>query len=235
MKKTFTIFVLALMAMCNTFTACSSSDDNEDKPTKSDKKYKIKNDNIVGVWRNGNDFFVSFSKDGFNSSLLNNKFIDEGDYKIDGDTIFVTNNYFSKTTKYVVNAINDKALSITITYDDRWEGKKTTNMQFTKANDIPCTKNHILVGKSYYAQYSVDKTSQHWNKVFTTYNSMSCTRADVASSAPSTFYYIYLTPKIYFYVIRYGEFYYDNVRYGDVELDDKNQIDSMGYLYGQKL
>ena len=28
MKKTFSIFVLALMAMCNTFTACSSADDD---------------------------------------------------------------------------------------------------------------------------------------------------------------------------------------------------------------
>lgn len=234
MKKLLSMLAITLAV----FASCSSNDDSNDgdvNPPKDNKTYKLHDNNIVGVWRKGSDCFVSFSSEKFNSSLLNDKFVDEGDYTIKNDTVFVKNNYFNKTTKYVVNSISDKVLNVTVTYDDRWNGKKTVNMQFEKAQDTPCSKTHNLVGKSFYAQYSVGSGSQHWNKTFTTYNTMSCTRQDVASSTPSTFYYVYLPPKIYFYVIRYNEFRYDNVRYDNVTLDSNNQIEFMEYLYGQDL
>lgn len=234
MKKILSMLAITLAV----FASCSSDDGNgEDTNSPKDNKvYKLHDNNFVGVWRNGSDCFVSFSSDRFNSSLLNTKFIDEGDYTLKDDTIFVKNSYFNKTTKYVVNSITDNTLNVTITYEDRWEGKKTTNMQFTKATDKPCSKMHNLVGKSFYAQYAMSSGSQHWNKTFTSYNIASCTRTDLASSTPSTFYYIYLPPKIYFYVIRYGnEFWYDHVRYDTVTLDSNNQIEFMEYLYGQEL
>lgn len=229
MKKTFSIFaIFAVITMCGMFTACGDSSEEPTKPT-----YKVNDDNIVGVWKNEDNCFISFSSDKFNSSLLNNKFIDEGDYRIDKDTIFVTNSYFGKITKYVVNSISDNKINVTVTYYDRWDGKKETSMSFTKSSDVPCSKHHNLISKSFYAQYAAKGGSQYWNKVFNSYNTISCTREDAASSTPSTFYYIYLPPKIYFYVIRSGNFWYSNVRYGDVTLDDNNQISSMGNLYGQ--
>lgn len=237
MKKTFSIFAILAIATITMFTSCSSDDDNDnnggEEPT--NPTYKVHDGNIVGVWKNDDDCFISFSSDKFNSSLLNNKFIDEGDYRIDKDTIFVTNNYFGKTTKYVVNSISNNKISVTVTYYDRWDGKKEAKMYFSKTSDVPCSKHHNLVGKSFYAQYSVKGGSQHWNKVFNTYNTISCTREDVANSAPSTFYYIYLPPRIYFYIFRYGEFLENHVRYDNVTLDDNNQITHMGYLYGQEL
>lgn len=234
MKKTFTIFVLALMAMCNTFTACG--DDNDDGSENPEKpSCKINDNNIVGVWKTDNNFFVSFSSDKYNSTLLNNKFIDEGDYRIEKDTIFVENNYFGKTTKYVVNSIGEGKINITITYDDRWDGKKKIKMQLTKSSDTPCSKYHNLVGKSFYAQYDSKGGGKYWNKVFNTYNTISCTNEDVVSSDPSTFYFIYLPPRIYFYVFQNGEFRYQHVRYDDVVIGDNGQISSMGYLYGKRL
>ena len=217
------------------FTSCSSSDDDGTIPGAEKPNYKIHDNNIVGVWRGGNYYFVSFSSDKHNASLISNKFLDEGDYSIKGDTITVSNKYFGNETKYVVNSLSSNKLSMTITYNDRWEGKKTETMSFTKSEDEPCTKTNDLVGKSYYAQYSVSHGSQHWNKTFLTYNTMSCTRSDAASSTPSTFYYVYMKPTLYFYVIRSNEFYYDTVRCGRVEFNSNNQIDGMGSLYGDKL
>jgi len=231
MKKVLLVAIIALAGV--SFGSCSSSDDDDsNSPT---VKYKVHDNNIVGVWRSGNDRFVSFSSDNYNSSLLNNKFIDEGEYAVNGDTITVDNRYFGNTTKYVVDGISNSSLSVTITYNDRWEGKKTEKMQFTKADDKPCSKSNNLVGKSFMAQYSVSHGSQHWNKTFTTNNTISCVRTDTESSTPSTFYYVYLAPKIYFYVIRYNEFYYDTVRYDNVELNENNQIKYMGSLYGEKM
>lgn len=214
-------------------TACGgSSSDSPDSPL---PQYKVHDGNLYGVWRNGSNNFVSFSPEKYNSSLLTNTFIDEGDYTIKGDTIMVNNTYFNKTTKYVVNAINDTQLSVTITYKDPWNGTKTQTMQFKKTTESPCAKTHNLVGKSYYAQYNTNSGAQHWNKIFTSYNIMNSTREDVVKSAPATFYYVYLPPKLYFYVIRSGDFYYDTVRYGDVEFNENNQIESLGYLFGEKL
>lgn len=215
------------------FVSCSSSDDGDDGSPAI--KYKIHDNNIVGVWKSGSDHFVSFSSDKYNSSLLNNKFIDEGKYTVKGDTITVNNQYFGNSTKYVVDEISNSSISFTITYNDRWEGKKTEKMRFAKADDTPCSSSNNLIGKSFMAQYSVSHGSQHWNKAFATNNTISCTRTDAESSTPSTFYYVYLAPKIYFYVIRYNEFYYDTVRYDNVELDENNQIKYMGSLYGEKM
>lgn len=225
--------VLLLLFVSMLFTACGGND-GSDEDHGSSVTYKVHDNNIVGVWKNG-DKFVSFSAEKYNSALLTNTFIDEGDYKINGDTIYVYNNYFNKTTKYIVNSLTSNSLSVTVTYKDNWSGEKTQSLQFTKTSENPCSKNHNLVGKSFYAQYNTNSGSQHWNKEFTTYNSISCTRTDVAKSTPSTFYYVYNSPKIYFYVIRSGEFYYDTVRYGEVKFNESNQIESLGYLYGEKL
>lgn len=226
------IFLIMLTSML--FIACGGNDSYDESDTNESPTYKIQGDNIVGVWKNG-DKFISFSAEKYNSALLTNTFIDEGDYIVKGDTIYVENKYFSKTTKYVVNSLNSTTLSVTVTYKDNWNGEKTQAMQFTKSTESPCSKKHILVGKSFYAQYNTNSGAQHWNKVFTTYNSISCTRTDIAKSTPSTFYYIYIAPKIYFYVIRSGEFYYDTVRYGEVVFNKSNQIESLGNLYGEKL
>lgn len=59
MKKTFTIFVLALMAMCNTFTACG--DDNDDGSENPEKpSCKINDNNIVGVGKRITIFLFHF-------------------------------------------------------------------------------------------------------------------------------------------------------------------------------
>lgn len=231
MKK---ILFAAIIALAGTaIVSCSSNNDDGDNSPKV--SFKIHDDNIIGVWKTESDRFVSFSSDKFNSSLLSDKFIDEGNYTVSGDTIAVINQYFNNTTKYVVDEINDKSLVMTVTYDDRWDGQKKVKLQLTKSIDVPCSKSNGLVGKSFMAQYNVSHGSQHWNKTFTTYNSMSCARTDVSSTAPATFYYVYLAPKIYFYVIRNNMFYYDTVRYDNVKLNSNGQIEGMDYLYGQKL
>lgn len=224
-------FIL-LLGIIGITCGCSSEDSDTQGKTPI---YKIHDNNIVGVWKNGSDCFISFSSDKFNSALLSNKFIDEGDYSINGDTILVNNKYFNQITKYVVNNINDNYLSVTVTYEDRWEGKKSVCAQFEKTSDTPCSKSHNLIGKTFLAQYATNYGSQNWNKEFFSYNTASCTRTDVAKSTPSTFYYVYLPPKIYFYVIQYGMFYYDTIRYDNVTLDNNNQIKHMDYLYGQEL
>jgi len=231
MKKVLLTTMIALVG--TSFVSCSS-DGSDDNPTTP--KYKIHDGNIVGVWKSGSDCFISFSSDNYNSALLNNKFIDEGSYTIKDDTITVSNQYFGKKTRYVINDLTDNSITVSVTYSDRWDGEKTTKMQFLKADDTPCSKINELVGKSYMAQYSVSHGSQHWNKTFSSNNIINCVNTDAASLAPFTFYYVYLPPKkIYFYTIRYNDFYYDTVRYDNIELDENNQIKYMSSLYGQKM
>lgn len=235
MKKRFSMLpIFAFAASMFMLSACGDDDDSGSTIPQT-PSYKIKNGNIVGVWRNGSDCFVSFSANGYNSALLSNTFIDDGDYTINGDTILVHNTYFANTTKYVVNDITNDALTVTITYKDRWTEEKTVKAKFNKAIDTPCVKTHALAGKSYLAQYAFKYGGQMWRKDFFNYNTASCTRQDLAQSTPSTFYYVYLAPKIYFYVIQYSMFYYDTVRYGTVVLDANNQIESMGSLYGEAM
>lgn len=224
MKKLFYVLIAFTLAACS-----NDNDLSENTPL-----YKIHDGNIHGVWKSNDNSFVSFSSENYNSSLLSNTFIDEGDFIIKGDTITVSNHYFNRTTKYVVKSLDGNKMLVSVSYSDLWSGEKTSTMQLTKTEEQPCTKKHNLLGKSFYAQYAAHSGSQHWNKEFVTYNSMSCTRTDVSKSTPFTCYYIYLAPRIYFYVIRNGEFYYDTVRYGDVVFNDDNQIESLGKLYGEK-
>ena len=230
MKKRFTTLMTTLITLV--FISCSSENTDE---SQNEVTYKINSDNIVGVWRANDNKFISFSSDKFNSSLLSNTFIDEGDYFIKGDTITVTNSYFNKTTRYVVNSINNETLSVSINYIDPFLGEQSSTIIFKKTTETPCSKNHELVGKSYYAQYNTNSGSQHWNKVFLTYNILSCNRQDIASSYPSSFYYIYLRPKMFFYVIRNNDYFYDTVRYNEIQLNEQGQIESIGKLYGESV
>ena len=230
MKKRFTTLMTTLITLV--FISCSSENTDE---SQNEVTYKINSDNIVGVWRANDNKFISFSSDKFNSSLLSNTFIDEGDYFIKGDTITVTNSYFNKTTRYVVNSINNETLSVSINYIDPFLGEQSSTIIFKKTTETPCSKNHKLVGKSYYAQYNTNSGSQHWNKVFLTYNILSCNRQDIASSYPSSFYYIYLRPKMFFYVIRNNDYFYDTVRYNEIQLNEQGQIESIGKLYGESV
>src|SRR5574344_555972 len=111
MKKRFTTLMTTFITLV--FICCSRENTDE---SQNEVTYKMKSDNIVGVWRANDNKFISFSSDKFNSSLLSNTFIDEGDYFIKGDTITVTNSYFNKTTRYVVNSINNETLSVSINY-----------------------------------------------------------------------------------------------------------------------
>ena len=145
MKKV--LFLIFITFLGISFSSCSSDDDEGTNPGLEQSNYKIHDNNIVGVWRGGNYYFVSFSSDKHNASLISNKFLDEGDYSIKGDTITVSNKYFGNETKYVVNSLSSNKLSMTITYNDRWEGKKVVTMDLTKSEAEPCTKTNDLVGK----------------------------------------------------------------------------------------
>lgn len=186
------------------------------------------------MWRNGSDCFVSFSANGYNSALLSNTFIDDGDYTINGDTILVHNTYFANTTKYVVNDITNDALTVTITYKDRWTEEKTVKAKFNKAIDTPCVKTHALAGKSYLAQYAFKYGGQMWRKDFlATIRHLAQDR--IWLNQPHLPLLCLFSPQNLFYVIQYSMFYYDTVRYGTVVLDANNQIESMGSLYGEAM
>lgn len=226
--KIWSMIMLVVMAQ-SLMVACGDDGDDNNQP--KPPTYKIHDNNIVGVWKNGN-YFVSFSSDNFNSSILSTSYLDEGDYSVNGDTIIVRNSYFNHQTRYVVKSISEFSLNIEISYIDYLGKENIVNKNFTKTTDIPCSKSHNLIGKTYNASYAGYKGLQHWNKVFSTYNIITCTCTDAGSYTPFTCYYIYLPPKIYFYVKGYSEFEFDRIKYADIILDSNNQIESMGDLHG---
>ena len=223
------LFAMVVLTLC--IMSCEG-DSNEFTPKEETPNYKIHDGNIVGVWKNG-DYFVSFSTDNFNSAVLSRTYLDEGIYSVVGDTIVVRNDYFSHSTKYVVESITSSSISLKISYVDYKGIEQKTTGVFSKTNDEPCSKNHNLVGKSYYSMYASKNGAQHWNKLFQTYNTMSCTRTDVGSYNPYLFYYIYLPPRMYFYIKRNSTFDFDAIKFCNIEFDANNQIAKMGDLYGE--
>lgn len=136
---------------------CSKSDGDEPAP-----QYKLTKDNIVGVWRS-DDYWVSFSSDGYMSAYLSDKCIAEGDYTIDKDTVKVTDGnpwikaYSGMNTRFTVNSVKDNALSLTALYNDLhilYRGDEglvhhiTQSYSLSKTQETPCTKQNPLTGKN---------------------------------------------------------------------------------------
>lgn len=189
MKQTlFSLLVLALFA-----TSCgkdSTTPDTPEDPT-PEKTYSE-----VGVWTSGN-YFVSLSQDKFLTAYVAPNFIDSGTYSIDTEKkISCTNSYFSRTTEYAITKIDDKSMTLNVSYQDFSGSKKTTTLNLTKSSATPAIKENSLIGKSYrYIKTSFGNITISFSSYYN--GKMSSDKSNI-EPYPLTLYYIYLGDKCYF-------------------------------------
>ena len=218
--------------MALTFLSCSKSDDDgEMAPSQKESIFKIDKTDIVGVWRNlSSNTFLSFSSDKLFSGLMDEYTIDDGNYSINGDTIKVNNTYFGYDIRMVVISATDNTISLNIEYLSlsRNEELKKTSKQITfqKTDEAPCSKDNVLIGRSFSASSTYGGGSKY-NFFVLKHNIMTYTLTSYSSGivkSSGSVHYLYLPPKIYFTVYDdYGIFVYYgqeilNVR--EVNLDD---------------
>jgi len=229
MNKIIMYIVLSLTALA--FASCGSSDEpsgEENHPSESE----IISQKIVGVWKNG-AYFVSFSKEHFNSAFLNSQTIDEGTYSVNKDTILVNNSFRGVQTKYVIKSIIDSTLTCEVTYHpfnirgySDAPKAETKVMTFKQTKDKPCVKEHNLIGKTYEARYWAGYDGRC---TFSQYNIMDFYRTwfdkkHAHTTDHLTRYYVYLSPE-YIYFIQWtdGGIMWD-VQHLKVKLNSDGQI-----------
>ena len=146
MKQVLFMAVLAagmLLAGC----AKEESDDMEGKQT-------LTKEQIVGVWRNG-DYWVSFSESGYASTFLKLKdleIINDGDFRLSGDTIITKSSPWWHETPYIVNHVTNSEISMTVTfaYPTQPSSRRTDTVILQKSMDVPCDRNDGLARKFIY-------------------------------------------------------------------------------------
>lgn len=211
------VLFMAMLAAGMLLTGCSKSESSEEQRKGNDMEQSLTKEQIVGVWRSG-DYWVSFSEDGFMSAYLSDKCITEGDYTIDGDTVKADNSEIYFVTTFLMRYVSPANMESTITYYDFGENDGeviTKNFSFTKSSEEPCTKNNILLGKS----FSYDTTVTYYD--FST--NRHCTVDGFAECKVRNYciidrilgttdravsglwiYYIYLPPFLYFHAYETG-------------------------------
>ncbi|MBQ9646161.1 MAG: hypothetical protein IJV24_07380 [Prevotella sp.] len=153
MKQLTVVLTIALLAvMMMAVTGCSK----EDSEDNMEQKQALVKDKIVGVWRNG-VYWVSFSESGYASAFLEldgNEIINEGDYRLSGDTIITKSSPWWHETPYTVNHVTDTKISMTVEYfTPGWHDlpiRKGT-VVLKRCQDTPCERHDGLAGKIFYA------------------------------------------------------------------------------------
>lgn len=168
-------------------TGCGSDDEPKEN-TQNPVKYSV-----VGVWESDN-YFLSFSEDGYCAAYIAEDYIDSGSYTQNGNIIECNNPYFNTTAKYTITKRTNVQLDVDVVYTDRRGKERNTSISFTKTDKTPVIKDNPLVGKS------VSSLSYGFGYVslsFNTHNSgiKSCTK--IAEKYPMNFVYIYYDKKIY--------------------------------------
>lgn len=148
--------------------------------------------NIEGVWRDG-AFFVSFGADGYYSAHLHEEHLDTGAYTVKDNTITCKNNYNGKQTIYNVKQLSESALECTASYEPYNADTVTEERAFSKSNETPAAKEHILVYKSWgYLSSNYDTITIEFKSHYTATQSSS-----KDSRYVNEWYYTYIEPYIY--------------------------------------
>lgn len=189
MRKILTLMfgVLGLFAAAS----CGGSDDDDTPNTPEVKTYSE-----VGVWTSGN-YFISLSSDNFLTAYVAPNFIDCGTYsRSDDNVITSTNTYYSKNTTYTIKSIDDKSMSVDVSYSDVHGDSKTKSLVLTKTTKSPTIKENPVSGKSY-TWYSTVFGNETF--AFNSYNNgkKSGTKGS-CRNYPIDFYYIYYNNCVYF-------------------------------------
>lgn len=181
-------FLMLIIASVFTLGSCSSDDDEKSKEPQT-KSYTE-----VGVWQSGN-YFISFSSDHFLTAYVAPGFMDCGAYSRSDDVITSSNTYFAKTTTYNIKSIDDKSMTVNITYTDIAGESKTTSLTLTKSSKVPEGKDNPLIGKS----YSYQSTHGITTMAFNTYNTGLMTSTwKIFAPYPLTVFYVYFENCVYF-------------------------------------
>lgn len=180
--------LLYILFAVTLFTACSSDDDNGEKPTIEEPK------SIIGVWESDN-YFISFDDNGFYSAYIADQFIDSGNYTKSESVVSCKNSYFNRQTVYAIKNISDTKIDLDISYTDIHGENKKKTMTFTKSGISPASQSNTLAGKSYRTSSSI---FGNVTMVFSSYNSgiKSATKGG-AEKYPLSFFYIYVGGKLY--------------------------------------
>lgn len=184
----FVFFILTAI-----FIASCSNNDEPDAPDKTpDASEEI---NLVGVWTS-DDYIMSFDNTGFYSAYIADKFIDSGNFVLNGNTATCSNSYFNRVTVYEITNYSSKSLTATIKYVDFQGNEKSKTLIFTKSGLVPATKENPAIGKSWssYSQYFGYVTYQ-----FSTYNKgVKTAQKGTAKKYPIDFYYIIIDNRCYY-------------------------------------
>lgn len=140
--------LLYILFAVTLFTACSSDDDNGEKPTIEEPK------SIIGVWESDN-YFISFDDNGFYSAYIADQFIDSGNYTKSESVVSCKNSYFNRQTVYTIKNISDTKIDLDISYTDIHGDNKKKTMTFTKSEISPASQSNTLAGKSYRTSSSI--------------------------------------------------------------------------------
>lgn len=149
--RTNILLTLALIAAMM-LAGCAKEESSEEPRKGNDMEQTLTKEQIVGVWRSG-EYWVSFSESGYASAFLklgDLEMIDDGDYRINGDTVFtMASPWLSFETPYAINSVTDTEISLTVTHMDvgAADTKRTDTVVLQKSTDIPCERNDGLAGK----------------------------------------------------------------------------------------
>jgi hypothetical protein len=187
MKKI--LFFLLLAA----FTSCQEKIDTpneeaEETPTPEPPK-PIE---ITGVWRDG-DFFISFDANGYYSAHLSEEHLDTGAYSIEDNIVTCKNNYNAKTTTYDISEANETTIRCKATYSPYNAEAKTESRTFTKTDETPNSKDHILIDKYWgYKSKGYGTITIEFKNHYLAFKSSS-----VDDRYVNEWYYAYIEPYIY--------------------------------------
>lgn len=185
------VLFMAVLAAGILLAGCSKDNDDMETKGNTEQQQALTKEQIVGMWRNG-DYWLSFSENGYASAFLkigSQEFIDDGDYRIAGDTIITkASPWLLFETPYIVNYITDSEISLTIEHadpgfpDSRCKGMLTLQ----KSKDVACERNDGLARKFFYL---TNNSGENFRYRFddNEYKTIS-----------GTFPYVYLKPYLFF-------------------------------------
>ena len=213
------------------------NDEKEVEIPKKQVKFKTDNLNLVGVWQatSGQLRIISFSEDNLFSGVLDKNTIDDGDYSITGDTIFVKNTYHGYNIRIELVSARDDKIFCRLKYlgssDYGGMSEKEETVEFKKTEDEACSKHNFLVGKNIEVNTSHNNVVWDWDLSVIQHNFMTFALKLNQSSIvkyTGTVHYFYLHPMLYFTIYESGEMWITNifkpVNKRVVEIDSKGRI-----------
>lgn len=146
--------ILIAMSLLAFITSCEEKmESNTEEPKEENTETQIPEPEpepikVEGVWRDG-AFFVSFDKEGYYSAHLAEEHLDTGSYTVKESTVTCKNNYNGKQTVYSIKEITESSMACTASYAPYNADGITEERSFTKSDETPASKEHILVDKSW--------------------------------------------------------------------------------------